>query len=70
MKAETNFKLEEECFSMRFDTFQKHWREIAESSEHVRCWWFPQIGRVKVSRLNRTTKVRFPDFWLKSTNRS
>ncbi|GAA5911912.1 D-arabinono-1,4-lactone oxidase [Sporobolomyces salmoneus] len=57
MRAETNFKLEEECFSMRFDTFQKHWREIAESAEHVRCWWFPQIGRVKVSRMNRTKKA-------------
>ncbi|GAA5966192.1 hypothetical protein JCM3765_006081 [Sporobolomyces pararoseus] len=57
MSAESNFKLEEECFSMKFDTFQKHWREIAESSEHVRCWWFPQIGRVKISRLNRTTKA-------------
>ncbi|GAA6036192.1 hypothetical protein JCM8097_006825 [Rhodosporidiobolus ruineniae] len=57
MRAEPAFKLEEECFSMRFDEFTARWREIAESAEHVRCWWFPQIGRVKVSRMNRTTKA-------------
>ncbi|GAA5889432.1 hypothetical protein JCM16303_005561 [Sporobolomyces ruberrimus] len=57
MRAEENFKLEEECFSMRFDTFQRHWQEIAESAQHVRCWWFPQIGRVKISRMNRTKKA-------------
>lgn len=68
MRAEPNFKLEEECFSMRFDTYQKHWQEIAESAEHVRCWWFPQIGRVKISRLNRTRKVssRFPSSPMRS----
>ncbi|GAA6062185.1 hypothetical protein JCM10212_001349 [Sporobolomyces blumeae] len=57
MRCEKVFRLEEETFSMRFDVFEKHWREIAESAEHVRCWWFPQIGKVKVSRLNRTTKA-------------
>jgi len=58
MRAERTFKLEEETFSMRFDEFTRRWSEIAESAEHVRCWWFPQVGRVKVSRLNRTNKVR------------
>ncbi|BGP27376.1 D-arabinono-1,4-lactone oxidase [Rhodotorula toruloides] len=57
MRVERAFKLEEEVFSMRFDDFNKRWREIAESAEHVRCWWFPQVGRVKISRLNRTTKA-------------
>ncbi|GAA5864831.1 hypothetical protein JCM1840_004919 [Sporobolomyces johnsonii] len=60
MRAEKAFRLEEECFSMTFETFQRYWREVAESAEHVRCWWFPQIGRVKVSRLNRTTKPITP----------
>lgn len=58
MRAERTFRLEEECFSMRFDEFTRRWSEIAQSAEHVRCWWFPQVGRVKVSRLNRTNKVR------------
>ncbi|GAA6015529.1 hypothetical protein JCM10207_008625 [Rhodosporidiobolus poonsookiae] len=56
MRAEKAFKLEEECFSMELRAFRRNWREIAESAEHVRCWWFPQIGRVKVSRMNRTSK--------------
>ncbi|BGP51370.1 D-arabinono-1,4-lactone oxidase [Rhodotorula kratochvilovae] len=60
MRAERVFRLEEECFSMRFDEFTRRWQEIAESAEHVRCWWFPQVGRVKVSRLNRTTKPATP----------
>ncbi|KPV72092.1 uncharacterized protein RHOBADRAFT_47275 [Rhodotorula graminis WP1] len=60
MRAERTFKLEEETFSMRFDEFTRHWSEIAESAEHVRCWWFPQVGRVKVSRLNRTDKPVTP----------
>lgn len=57
MRAEPVFKLEEEIFTMRFDEFTKRWQEIAESAEHVRCWWFPQVARVKISRLNRTNKV-------------
>ncbi|GJN93721.1 hypothetical protein Rhopal_006778-T1 [Rhodotorula paludigena] len=60
MRVERAFKLEEECFSMRFDDFTARWQEIAESAEHVRCWWFPQVGRVKVSRLNRTLKPITP----------
>ncbi|BGP19796.1 hypothetical protein JCM10213_003105 [Rhodosporidiobolus nylandii] len=60
LRAERAFKLEEECFSMRFDEFRARWQEIAESSEHVRCWWFPQVGRVKISRLNRTKKPVTP----------
>lgn len=62
MRAERKFKLEEECFSMEFEEFTSRWKEIAESAEHVRCWWFPQVGRVKVSRMNRTTKVFFFPF--------
>ncbi|GAA5978635.1 hypothetical protein JCM11641_002796 [Rhodosporidiobolus odoratus] len=60
MRAERAFKLEEECFSMKFDEFRVRWQEIAESAEHVRCWWFPQVGRVKVSRMNRTRKPVTP----------
>ncbi|GAA6055811.1 hypothetical protein JCM3770_004771 [Rhodotorula araucariae] len=60
MRAERVFRLEEECFSMRFDEFTRRWQEIAESAQHVRCWWFPQVGRVKISRMNRTTKPITP----------
>ena len=57
MQVEESYRLEEECWSITFADFVERWEEIAESAEHVRCWWFPQVGEVKVSRLNRTTKV-------------
>ncbi|KAK4049968.1 D-arabinono-1,4-lactone oxidase [Microbotryomycetes sp. JL201] len=58
--CEPDFKLEEECWTISFGDFVANWQEIAESAEHVRCWWFPQIDQVKVSRLNRTTKQTTP----------
>jgi len=57
MRVERAFRLEEELWTIAFDDFVERWQEIAESAEHVRCFWFPQIGQVKVSRLSRTTKV-------------
>lgn len=56
-RCEKAFNLEEECWTIGFEDFVERWQEIAESAEHVRCWWFPQVGQVKVSRLNRTQKV-------------
>lgn len=56
-KAEPAFNLEEECFAMNFEDYVERWQEIAESAEHVRAWWFPQVGQVKVSRMNRTRRV-------------
>ncbi|KAM0786207.1 hypothetical protein ACM66B_007011 [Microbotryomycetes sp. NB124-2] len=58
--CERDFKLEEECWTISFGDFVERWQEIAESAEHVRCWWFPQINQVKVSRLNRTSKQITP----------
>lgn len=57
MRVEKAFLLEEELWTIKWDDFVERWQEIAESAEHVRCFWFPQIGQVKISRLNRTTKV-------------
>lgn len=59
LQCEKSFNLEEECWTIKFEDFVERWKEIAESAEHVRCWWFPQVGEVKVSRLNRTDKVSF-----------
>ncbi|KAK4700290.1 L-gulonolactone oxidase, partial [Phenoliferia sp. Uapishka_3] len=60
VQAERIYKLEEECWSMKFEDYVERCDEIAESAEHVRCWWFPQVGEVKVSRLNRTSKALTP----------
>ncbi|SGY55537.1 BQ5605_C006g04042 [Microbotryum silenes-dioicae] len=59
MRCERAFNLEEELWTISFADFVERWQEIAESAEHVRCWWFPQVGQVKVSRLNRTDKVGY-----------
>ena len=64
LRVEQAYRLEEECWSMTFEDFVERWKELAESAEHVRCWWFPQVGEVKISRLNRTTKVRSLPFSL------
>ncbi|SCZ94672.1 BZ3500_MvSof-1268-A1-R1_Chr12-3g04036 [Microbotryum saponariae] len=69
MRCERAFNLEEELWTISFADFVERWQEIAESAEHVRCWWFPQVGQVKVSRLNRTDKPltalpsRFKTYW-------
>jgi L-gulonolactone oxidase len=73
IKCEPLYKLEEEVWSMGFDDFVRGFTEpgkdkggLADSAEHVRAFWFPQLREVKVSRLNRTRKVnnflrsRFP----------
>lgn len=57
LQCEKAFRLEEECWTIGLADFVDRWEEIAGSAEHVRCWWFPQVGEVKVSRMNRTTKV-------------
>ena len=57
VECEEDFKLEEECWVVGFEDFKRDWQAIAESGEHVRCWWFPQVGEVKISRMNRTKKV-------------
>jgi hypothetical protein len=57
LQVEEKFKLEEEHWTMRIEEFIKHWQVIAESGEHVRAYWFPQLGEVKVDRMNRTSKV-------------
>lgn len=57
IQCEPTFKLEEETWCISIADFRRDWKRLAESGEHVRCWWFPQVGEVKISRMNRTTKV-------------
>lgn len=59
LRVEKRFRLEEECSTMRIEEFLNKWKKVAESAEYVRTWWFPQVGEVKVSRMRKTTKVRF-----------
>lgn len=58
LRCERTFKLEEELTTITFDDFVARMPEIAESAQHTRCFWFPQVDEVIISRLNRTDKVR------------
>lgn len=65
MQCEKAFNLEEEVFSMHTDAFISALGDggpdsIAQSSQHVRAWWHPQAGQIRVSRMNRTSKPAYP----------
>jgi hypothetical protein len=76
IQCESAFELEEEIFSMKTSDFIDSLLDgragsLAESAEHVRAWWHPQAGEVRVSRMNRTSKAvtkasSSPIQWLKS----
>lgn len=65
MQLESDFKLKEEMFAMRYgdflDSLETHMDDgeqgLLGSAEHVRCWYFPHNDFIKVSRLNRTKEV-------------
>lgn len=65
IQCEKAFNLEEEVFSMYTDAFIKALGDggpdsIAQTSQHVRAWWHPQAGQIRVSRMNRTNKPVYP----------
>lgn len=65
IQCEKAFNLEEEVFSMRTEAFIQALgdggpQSIAQSSQHVRAWWHPQAGQIRVSRMNRTSRPAYP----------
>lgn len=52
------FRLKERQESISFDEVVQNVDAIANSAEHVRLWWFPQAGTVRVSSASRTEEVR------------
>ena len=62
IQCEPAFNLEEEEFCMKTDDFFHSIHDggsgsIAETAEHLRAWWHPQAGEVRVSRMQRTSKL-------------
>lgn len=51
------FRLKETQESLPFDHVVDRLDSYANSSEHVRMWWFPQANTVRVSSADRTTEV-------------
>jgi len=75
VQCEAAFKLEEEEFCMTTSDFVRSLSNdgitgLPVTAEHVRAWWFPQAGEVKVSRCNRTTSAvtidKKPSLWLRT----
>lgn len=74
VQCEPAFKLKEEEFCMKTSDFIRSLGNDGVSglpitAEHVRAWWFPQAGEVKVSRCNRTdaqvTIDAKPSLWIR-----
>ncbi|PLW09078.1 hypothetical protein PCASD_25644 [Puccinia coronata f. sp. avenae] len=63
LRCERSFHLEETTYAIPFETFVNHYDAIARSAEHVRMYWYPQVDRVKVEKLNRTKKPQDQDTW-------
>lgn len=62
IQCEKAFNLQEEVFSMYASEFIDALKDggsdsIARSAQHVRAWWHPQAGQIRVSRMNRTSKA-------------
>lgn len=76
LQCEAAFNLDEEVFSMTTSDFIDSLKDgragsMPESAEHVRAWWHPQAGEVRVSRMNRTSlavtrTANSPATWLKN----
>lgn len=58
LEVEPAFLLKETQESLPFDEVLDKFDDLVHSAEHVRFWWFPAAGTVRVSAANRTDEVR------------
>lgn len=54
LEVEPAFRLKEVQETLPFDEVVRDLDSIVHAAEHVRLWWFPQAGDVRVSSANRT----------------
>ena len=54
------FRLKETQECIPFDSVVNNIDSIAQASEHVRFWWFPQADIIRVSSADRTFEVSLP----------
>lgn len=57
LEVEPAFRLKEVQESHTFDDVVGDLDSIAHAAEHVRLWWFPHAGVIRVSSSNRTSEV-------------
>ncbi|KAF9815681.1 hypothetical protein IEO21_04398 [Rhodonia placenta] len=65
LDVEPAFRLKDVQHSVPFDAAVRDLDALARSAEHVRLWWFPQAGTVRVSAASRTYEPAKPVYtWL------
>ena len=57
LEVEPAFRLKEIQETLPFDEVLDKFDDLVHSAEHVRFWWFPAAGTVRVSAANRTNEV-------------
>jgi L-gulonolactone oxidase len=57
LEVEPAFRLKEVQETVDFDYGIKNLDDIVSSAEHVRFWWFPTAGTIRVSCADRTQEV-------------
>jgi len=60
LAVEPAFRLLEVQETFTFDRVVEHLDEFIPSAEHVRLWWFPSSGSIRVSTSNRTREPPRP----------
>ncbi|KAI0946179.1 hypothetical protein AcV7_010218 [Taiwanofungus camphoratus] len=58
LEVQPAFRLKELQRTVAFDDAVHNLDTIVHAAEHVRLWWFPQAGVVRVSSADRTLEVR------------
>jgi L-gulonolactone oxidase len=58
LEVEPAFRLREVQETFEFDHVVRYLDRFVFASEHVRLWWFPTTGSLRVSSLDRTHEVR------------
>ncbi|KAH9033110.1 L-gulonolactone/D-arabinono-1,4-lactone oxidase [Lactarius pseudohatsudake] len=65
MEATPAFRLREVQETFKFDDVINRLDTVARSAEFVRLWWWPQVGDVRVSSMDKTQEPRHPlQSWL------
>ncbi|KZT66748.1 L-gulonolactone/D-arabinono-1,4-lactone oxidase [Daedalea quercina L-15889] len=65
LQVEPAFRLRETQESLPFDDVLDRFDDLVHAAEHVRFWWFPAAGVVRVSAANRTDEPKRPvSTWL------
>ncbi|OCH88944.1 L-gulonolactone/D-arabinono-1,4-lactone oxidase [Obba rivulosa] len=65
LEVEPAFRLKDIHETVEFDAVVRDLDTVVHAAEHVRLWWFPQAGVIRVSSANRTQEPRNPvSSWL------